>query len=118
MREKESVVDEFTESPIMLNQGEINALKKAILYLKFDCEETSSLIYTGSELINSAFDKLVAGSRSADRERKFYNTRNTDVEEHVLKKINDQREFDGEMKAKAISEIEYFEDYIHPFKSE
>lgn len=111
-------MNEFTESPVMLNQGEINALKKAVLYLKFECEETSSLIFTGSRLINSAFDKLIDASRSSEREKKFYNTRNADAEEYVLKKVNEQREFEGEPKLSEIGEVKYFADLMHPFKSE
>lgn len=110
-------MDEFTEIPVMLTPGEINALKKAVIYLKFECEETSSLIFTGSKLINSAFDKLVGGSRSSERERKFYDARNADAEEHVLKKVNEQREFEGVPKLAEIGEVRYFSALMHPFKS-
>jgi hypothetical protein len=43
------------EKKLTLSQGEVVALKKAIMYLKFSCEETESVMYAGSPLINSFF---------------------------------------------------------------
>lgn len=52
-------MSENKEKSLTLNQGEVNALKKAIMYLKFSCEETESVMYAGSPLINSVFSKLL-----------------------------------------------------------
>lgn len=48
------------QSVEILTREEVNALIKAILYLKFDCAEAQSLTYAASPLINSSLDKLVA----------------------------------------------------------
>ena len=47
------------EKSLTLSQNEIVALKKAIMYLKFSCEETESIMYAGNPLINSIFSKLI-----------------------------------------------------------
>ncbi|NIF19823.1 hypothetical protein F3J43_22795 [Pantoea sp. Cy-639] len=116
MHAKENLVDEFTEKEIRLNQGEINALKKALLYLKFECEETESLIFSGSPLINSAFDKLIAGSDSAERELKFYEGGNSYAEECMLNKLKRQWEFYGEGEFEDDVDSEYFRECIRPYK--
>lgn len=53
---KESGID--ATRPVYLTQGEINALQKALLFLKFECEETDSLLYAGSPLLNSVMEKV------------------------------------------------------------
>lgn len=109
-------MDDNTEKQVKLNQGEINALKKAILYLKFECEEESSLIFSGSELINSAFDKLLTNSDSYENELKFYSKENPYAEQFILDKIKRQQEFYEESgEDKSVSE-EYFLSCIHPYK--
>lgn len=47
------------EKKLTLSQGEVVTLKKVIMYLKFPCEETESVMYAGSPLINSIFSKLL-----------------------------------------------------------
>lgn len=42
-----------------LDRAEVNALIKAILYLKFECEDVDSLLYCSSPLINSTLEKLL-----------------------------------------------------------
>lgn len=44
---------------VVISREEVNALIKAILYLKFSCQDTGSLLYAGSSLINSALDKFL-----------------------------------------------------------
>ncbi|GGH69521.1 hypothetical protein GCM10008014_52990 [Paenibacillus silvae] len=52
--------EEATEvtQAVYLTQGEIHAIQKALLFLKFECEETASLLYAGSPLLNSALSKM------------------------------------------------------------
>ncbi|EOC0415361.1 hypothetical protein ACI00F_004168, partial [Cronobacter dublinensis] len=50
---------EIKDKILNLDQGEIIALKKAIMYLKFSCEETESLLFSGSPSINSVLAKLL-----------------------------------------------------------
>lgn len=116
MQEKVNTVDELTEKNVKLNQGEINALKKAILYLKFECEETSSLIFSGSELINSAFDKLLINSDSYEREVKFYSRGNSDAQDFIEKKIKREKDFNEGGSEEKIIDKEYVRCCIHPFK--
>lgn len=47
------------EKKLTLSQGEVVTLKKVIMYLKFSCVETESVMYAGSPLINSIFSKLL-----------------------------------------------------------
>ena len=116
MDEKEDPVDEFTEIEIRLNQGEINALKKALRYLKFECEETGSLIFSGSPLINSAFDKLIAGSYLAECELRFYAEGNSYAEECMLDKLRRNWEFEGRGEFEDGVDSEYFRECIRPYR--
>ncbi|MHA0914208.1 hypothetical protein ACR9H8_05495 [Kosakonia cowanii] len=109
-------MDELTEKDVKFNQGEINALKKAILYLKFECEETSSLIFSGSELINSAFDKLLINSDSYEREMKFYYRENPDAKDFIEKKIKRQEGFNERDSEENLIDNEYVRCCMHPFK--
>ena len=116
MQEKVNTVDELTEKNVKLNQGEINALKKAILYLKFECEEEGSLIFSGSELINSAFDKLLINSDSYEREVKFYSRGNSDAQDFIEKKIKRQKDFNEGGSEEKLIDKEYVRCCMHPFK--
>ena len=62
----EHLTEETTQA-VHLTQGEIHAIQKALLFLKFECEETESLLYAGSPLLNSALSKL----READVHGEF-----------------------------------------------
>lgn len=55
-----------------LTREEANALIKAILYLKFDCRESGSLLYAASPLINASLDKLLAMHGYADDWKKVF----------------------------------------------
>lgn len=65
--EQQSKDGEQAVTSVYLTQGEMNALRKAIMYLKFECGETDSLLYAGSPLLNSVLEK----ARSADVNREF-----------------------------------------------
>ena len=109
-------MDENTEKDVKLNQGEINALKKAILYLKFECEEESSLIFSGSELINSAFDKLLSESDTYKSEVDFYSKGNLYAQNFMLEKIKRQRDFYGEVEDNMEHDEKYVRNCILPYK--
>lgn len=100
---------------VVLSQGEIVALKKAIRYLKFECEETGSLIFCGSPLINSAFDKLVASS-DIKGESEFYNRKKPSAEEHMLKKLNEELRYGGNSEIEKMEHFEHAAIFMHPFK--
>ncbi|NHB90694.1 hypothetical protein [Photorhabdus cinerea] len=44
---------------IQLAREEVNAIIKLILYIKFECEDPGTLIYSSSPLINSALEKIL-----------------------------------------------------------
>lgn len=72
---------------ISITQGEISALKKLIMYIKFSCDDTESLFYAGSESINSFLDKILDVDYLGDYAREFYSKRNPDNEKAVMDKI-------------------------------
>nr|WP_145405937.1 hypothetical protein [Paenibacillus xylanexedens] len=57
---------------VYLTQGEIHAIQKALLFLKFECEETASLLYAGSPLLNSALSKMREVDVNSEFIRKFH----------------------------------------------
>ncbi|WP_445373682.1 hypothetical protein ACSLVK_13825 [Photorhabdus tasmaniensis] len=44
---------------IQLAREEVNAIIKLILYIKFECEDPGTLIYSSSPLINSTLEKML-----------------------------------------------------------
>ena len=78
---------ENEEKTLTLNQGEISALKKAILYLKFSCEETESLMYAGSPLINSVLTKLINVDDFGEEAISFYKERHVKNEMFISSKL-------------------------------
>lgn len=56
-QDDEHLTEETTQA-VYLTQGEIHAIQKALLFLKFECEETESLLYAGSPLLNSVLSKM------------------------------------------------------------
>lgn len=66
------MVSDIEEKNVAISQAEISALKKLIMYVKFSCEEEESLIFCGSEAINSFFDKIIEMDYLGDNEKIFY----------------------------------------------
>ena len=110
------MVDKKDKS-LVLNQGEIAALKKAIMYLKFSCEETESLLYAGSPLINSIFSKLTAIDDLGQQSIEFYNKRHVENERFVLSKLDKMELENGRPLDKKIKESS-FRECLYPFSSE
>ncbi|WP_312974399.1 hypothetical protein [Atlantibacter sp.] len=102
------------EKSLTLNQGEIVALKKAIMYLKFSCEETESLLYAGSPLINSIFSKLISIDDLGQQAIDFYNKRHTENEMFVLSKLDKMELEAGRPLDKEIKENS-FRECLYPF---
>ena len=76
------------EKYLTLSQGEVVALKKAIMYLKFSCEETESVMYAGSPLINSILSKLIEIDDLGQQSIDFYNKGHAENERFVLAKLD------------------------------
>ncbi|EFE97796.1 Uncharacterised protein [Serratia odorifera] len=110
------MVDE-DEKVIAISQGEISALKKLIMYVKFSCDDVESLQYAGSYAINSFFDKLIEADCFGEHEKKFYRKRNLDNESVIMNKIEKyQDESISKMSQDTLQEV--FRECLHPFKSE
>lgn len=110
------MVDKKDKS-LVLNQGEIAALKKAIMYLKFSCEETESLLYAGSPLINSIFSKLSAIDDLEQQSIEFYNKRHVENERFILSKLDKMELENGRALDEKIKESS-FRECLYPFSSE
>lgn len=107
-------MSENQEKSLTLNQGEVNALKKAIMYLKFSCEETESVMYAGSPLINSVFSKLLVIDDLGDYAIDFFKKRYLENERFVLAKLDkleleNGRKFESEVKENS------FNGCLYPF---
>lgn len=63
---------------IEIKREKVNALIKAVLYLKFDCEDKGSLLYASSPLINSALDKIISMYGYKDDWDKVFSTLSDD----------------------------------------
>lgn len=107
-------MSENQEKSLALNQGEVNALKKAIMYLKFSCEETESVMYAGSPLINSVFSKLLVIDDLGGYAIDFFKKRHLENERFVLAKLDkleleNGRKFESEVKENS------FNGCLYPF---
>lgn len=111
-----SVVAE-DEKVITISQGEISALKKLIMYVKFSCDDIESLQYAGSYAVNSFFDKLIEADFFGEHEKKFYRKRNLDNESFIINKIEKyQNKSISRMNQDTLQEV--FRECLYPFKSE
>lgn len=72
---------------IAVNQAEIIAFQKAMGYLKFSCEETDSLLYAGSNSLNSLLWKMMKVSDIAGASTDFYNRSHPTYEIFVQEKV-------------------------------
>ncbi|MEQ9870538.1 hypothetical protein ABRP77_15010 [Pectobacterium odoriferum] len=97
---------------LFFSQGEIIALRKAIIYLKFSCNETESLLYSGSESINSALSKLIDSDDFSKEAKEFYkidSPHNESFVKNKISKIEKERgsDFPKEIKEKALKSNMY-----------
>lgn len=60
---------------IDFSQAEIQAIKKAIQYLKFRCKEPESILFASSPHINSILGKVLINDDFGDGELKFYESK-------------------------------------------
>ncbi|HHZ8844783.1 TPA: hypothetical protein ACWMEY_002426 [Enterobacter cloacae] len=102
------------EKKLTLSQGEVVALKKAIMYLKFSCEETESVMYAGSPLINSIFSKLIEIDDLGQQSIYFYNKGHAGNERFVLAKLDKLELENGREFQSAVKESS-FRECLFPF---
>ncbi|ELV2845769.1 MULTISPECIES: hypothetical protein [Enterobacteriaceae] len=102
------------EKKLTLSQGEVVALKKAIMYLKFSCEETESVMYAGSPLINSIFSKLIELDDLGQQSIDFYNKGHAGNERFVLAKL-DKLELENGREFQSVVKESSFRECLFPF---
>ncbi|WP_434752807.1 hypothetical protein [Paenibacillus amylolyticus] len=78
---------EKTTQAVHLTQGEIHAIQKALLFLKFECEETASLLYAGSPLLNSTLSKLREADINGEFSKQFHSRPNPHAEAFMREKL-------------------------------
>jgi len=83
---KKLLAEEATQA-VYLTQGEIHAIQKALLFLKFECEETASLLYAGSPLLNSALSKMREADVHGEFAKKIHSRPNTYAETFMREKL-------------------------------
>jgi len=105
---------EIKDKIINLDQGEVVALKKAIMYLKFSCEETESLLYSGSSAINSVLTKLLANDDLGWQSLDFYKQSHSENERFVMSKIK-KYESESGRKLSENAKDESFRNCLYPF---
>ncbi|ELY2857128.1 hypothetical protein SMC92_004265 [Cronobacter dublinensis] len=105
---------EIKDKIINLDQGEVVALKKAIMYLKFSCEETESLLYSGSSAINSVLTKLLANDDLGWQSLDFYKQPHSENERFVMSKIK-KYESESGRKLSENAKDESFRNCLYPF---
>ncbi len=89
-------------------------MKKAIMYLKFSCEETESVMYAGSPLINSIFSKLMKIDDLGQQSIDFYNKGYAENERFVLAKL-DKLELENGRKFQSEVKENSFRECLFPF---
>lgn len=107
-------MNDTSEKCLIIKQSEINALKKLIMYVKFECEETESLLYAGSPLINDVFDKLSEIDDLKESSQHFYSQENINNEQFIQTKIQKEQE-ETPNKADEALKLELFKACLHPF---
>ena len=100
---------------IALAREEVNALIKAVLYHKFVCEETDSLLYASSPLINSALDKMISMYGYKDDWDKVFANLPDRNKKLAMSKIESSEKEDGiNLEDKVKDEV--LAQYLHPYK--
>lgn len=100
---------------LSLSQGEISALKKAIMYLKFSCEETESLQFAASPLINSFLNKLLVIDDLGAQASAFYQEHHPEHEHFILSKLSRMNEENHSRIPDEVMQKTY-QECLHPFK--
>lgn len=100
---------------VELNRSEVSALLKGLLYLKFECEETSSLLYSSSPIINTVINKLTKMYRAQRTWDEICRTIPEIYKDHAIDKIT--RFYEKSGKAFDSKDIhEGLEDYLFTYK--
>lgn len=72
---------------VYLTQGEMQAIQKALLFLKFESEETASLLYAGSPLLNRVLEKVRDVSAFGEYAKELHSRPNEYAERFMRAKL-------------------------------
>ncbi|CAB3961135.1 MULTISPECIES: hypothetical protein [Burkholderia] len=100
---------------VSLKVGEIIALKKAIMYLKFSCTDAEADIFAASPLINGAFESLISADDLGEMEVKFYQKGSKENERYVLSRMGEIEARDGKEMSEELKRRIY-EAWVYPFR--
>lgn len=101
---------------IELDPSEVNALIKAIRYLKFECEESDSSFYGASPIINSILAKLTKMYGKQSLYDKIYEILPKTTEDFVTNKL---ARYSVDIRAEHLDDEnkkEALKDYLFPYK--
>jgi len=101
---------------VAVNQAEIIAFQKAMLYLKFSCEETDSLLYAGSDSLNSLLYKMMQASDMAESSASFYNQSSPNNETFIQEKLKRLEQEQPYVQSSTHEHTEqWMKSYMYPF---
>ncbi|QGY27416.1 hypothetical protein [Pantoea cypripedii] len=104
-----------SDESVVLSREEVNALIKAILYLKFTSLDSGSLLYAGSPLINSVLDKFLAMYDYKSDWEKVFESLPEINKKVVINKIEDSEKENGHPLDEEIKEL-VINYCLHPYK--
>ncbi|URQ61415.1 hypothetical protein LQ939_03470 [Pantoea alhagi] len=102
------------QKKIIITNEELNALKKAIFYLKFECEDVDSLLYAGSPYINTFLEKIIEMDELYDKDTTPIGKSGLSYKKNIISKIRLLDKEEGEDENREISNEEVSA-YLYPF---
>jgi hypothetical protein len=100
---------------IELKPEEVDALIKVMLYLKFSCEDTDSLLYASSPIINSVVDKLINMYDHKNDWERVFSTLSISKKKFSLSKIERSEQEEGDVLSEDVRAA-VLKEYLHPYK--
>ncbi|MEK4662403.1 hypothetical protein MHH93_10920 [Priestia sp. FSL H7-0729] len=107
---------EHATKAVYLTQGEMQAIQKALLFLKFESEETASLLYAGSPLLNSVLEKVRDVSTFGEYAKELHSRPNEYAERFMRTKL--ERSYAEELAPRERTEeqkIEILRSCMYPY---
>ncbi len=89
-------------------------MKRAIIYLKFSCEETESILFAGSPFINSVLEKLLEIDDLHDKSTSSYFKKNIPNEDFILSKLERLDKEEGRKTDESIK-LETLKTCLYPY---
>lgn len=97
---------------IILSQEEIQALKKAIFFLKFDCIDEDAELYASSRIINSFLKKILEIDNFKEIQQEKLKNISDDLLNNILDKYKSKDYF---MNMKYENKIKLLKEVFYPY---